>query len=351
MAQVKITRAKLLAGIVLALLATAVIAPGALQSLGKKIGIGQEITGQEVTGGQQANEQQAAEEGEGGQAMPSYQLDSVYLYLKDKLDPKTGIPNAEVEVLPAPEARDTASLAAVASDPDRNVIDEDANSASDGEIALTAGRIYTSKDYLYSVRNETGIYDKLFVRSIKAPSKQFKISSVTFPENVLVSRVGAFSDAHTDADNVLDAAWNSKMNLTEQSGSVAVSTDITIGESEAGRILKEPVMVLRYPEGKEISAGGIESLVITRKTGTSFNVPAEDLVSYVDTETPVLLKDTMNVADSGTYTVKMTYDASIVEPGDELQISFDDMGDRRERDLASRALKAQTESVTFKWES
>ena len=280
--------------------------------------------------------------------MPEYALQNYYMFVKDKLNPDQGI-QAEVEQLKAPAARDEASLAEVCSDPNRNVLDEDV-AASDGKINLAGGRVVTSHDYLFAVRNDT-LYDQVFVDHVSAPSRQFKIDQKTRDENVLVPKVGSFSDAHTDADNVLDASWNDKMNLTKQSGLVALSTDITIEEAEAGKVLKEPSLVLRFPEGNEVEAGGIQSLTITRKTGTSFNIPARDLVEYIRTETPILLKDVMNVADSGTYTVKMTYDASIVDPGEEVQISLDDLGDRRARDLCDRSLEASTESVTFHWES
>jgi len=136
------------------LLGIGILAPQYLGQLGKAIGIGQKQAQQAV------NQQQEQKKEEEAAPMPEYALQNYYMFVKDKLNPDEGI-QAEVEQLKAPAARDEASLAEVCSDPNRNVLDEDV-AASDGKINLAGGRVVTSHDYLFAVRNDT-LYDQVFV--------------------------------------------------------------------------------------------------------------------------------------------------------------------------------------------
>jgi len=318
-------------------------------------------TGQSGTGlsqGEQTQTQTQTQTETGG-VLPSYQID-VVRYVKDKLNPKSGISGVEVEVLEAPTGTySLADLIAIASDINRAVVDEDTSTDSSGKAVFNTTSIFTNRPYIYSLRGDSTVYDKIVVNTIVPPSTQFKIDSYSFPisDSIYAYKVGSFSSIATDTD--INCSDDSSLNITGKSGIQQVSLDITIGESEAGKALKDPVLVFRSPEGYEPPANSIVHIYLTRKTGTSFSIPAEDLVSYYEGEVPIHLGGSiydpdyktylMTVSDSGTYTLKIQYDADVMQSGKKLQVVLDDLGDYRAMDMVTRDRKASTESLTFTW--
>lgn len=297
------------------------------------------------------------------QALPSYQLSTVTMYLKDKMDPKSGVAGVEVEVLELPEGAPTTVdyLASIASDPQRQVLDED-TSDSTGKVQFTAGAIFVNKPYIYSVRGDTTVYDDIKIRTIPSPSSQFKIDSYTFTDPIYVYKVGSFKDMEStydsDDDDLLEPDELTSLNLTGDSGQVYIEFDINIGEAEAGKVIKDPVLILRSPEGYELEPGDVVSLYIVRKSGSNLGIPAINLDSYIGTQPIKLIpegatpdeygKYYMTVADSATYTVKLTVDAdSIDESDDRLQICLDDLGGYRAQDWTTRSTKASPECLTL----
>jgi len=296
------------------------------------------------------------------QALPTYQLTSVSLYLKDKMNPKAGVANIEVEVLELPEGVPNTIdyLSTLASDPTRQIVDE-ATTDSTGKATFSAGTIFVNTPYIYSIRGDTTVYDDIVIRSIPAPSAYFKIDSYTFKEPIYVYKVGNFStmtSLDSNNDDQLTASELSSLNLTGDTGQVYIEFDITVGESEAGKVIKDPVLVLRSPEGYELEPGDVVSLYIVRKSGSNLGIPAISLDGYIDT-TPIKIipegatpdrygKYYLTVADSATYTVKLTVDADQINPSDDkLQICLDDLGGYRATDWTTKSTKASPECITL----
>jgi len=290
---------------------------------------------------------------------PTYQLSTVKLYAKDKLNPKAGIANLEVEVLAIPEEWTTAMLEEIASDPMRQVLDEDTATDSAGLAQFTAGVIEVGKEYLFSIRGDTTVYDKLVVYEMPCPSREFAITAWTISDPIYVYQVGSFSDISIDANNIITAAEDSCLNITGKSGLQYCSWDITIGQADAGKALKAPVLVLRSPEGYELEPGDIVSLYITKKTGTDFAIPATNLIDYIDVAPITLVTGLydedfkaymMTAADSGTYTIKLTYDADQIQTTtDRMQFCLDDLAEYRGLDVATKSTKASAMCLEIQW--
>jgi len=357
----ELTPGKLIALALLVLVVVSLVQPDLLKFGKTKTTETQQISGV-AQGGAVAGGEAGGGEEEGTVTLPKYQVSNVYLYVKDKLNPKAGVSGIEVEVLAVPEVYDMNTLSKLASDPNRQVVDEDTSTDSAGKAEFTAGRIFVNTPYLYSIRGDSTVYDKLVVKTIPVPSIYFKIDSYTFEEPEYVYKVGNFSDISTDADNTLTASDLSCLNITGKTGTQYCEFDITIGEATAGAALKDPVLILRSPEGYELEPGDIVSLYIVKKTGSDLGIPAQDLTEYVTYATPIDLKgslydeeygvDFMTVSDSATYTVKLSYDADQIQTdGDKLQICLDDLGDYRARDVATKGTKASPMCLVIQWGS
>lgn len=291
------------------------------------------------------------------QALPTYQLSEVNLYVRDKLNPKAGIAGINAEVLNVPTAPYTmVDLARVASDPNRVILDS-ATSTSTGLLTFNASSIFTNTNYIYSLRGDSNTYDKLVVKNIPAPSTQFGITRYTFPDPEYVYQVGSFTDIYITPE--VDATTDACLNLTDKTGLQSCSWDITIAETDAGKAIKNPVLILKSPEGYELEPGDIVSLYIVRKTGTDFGISPANLNGYIDVA-PIDLRgslydetygvDFMTAADSATYTVKLTYDADLINPdSDKLEIILDDLGSYLGRDVSTVSTKASPQKLTISW--
>jgi len=361
---VELDLGKIIAIAIIALFGWALIAPQSLEQItGIKVSqlVGQTGTSAGTTTTQTAPTTQTSTAQQTTPTLPKYQLSTVNLYVMDKLNPKAGIPNIEVEVLEVPEVYTESDLEKIASDPMRVVVDEDTQTDSNGLAQFTAGRIFVGQPYLYSVRGQTTAYDVLKVMTIPVPSTEFKIDSYTFPEKIYTYYVGSFSDilpsspTYSGFDSCDGSTNTCDFNVTGKSGIQYATVDINIGCADAGKALKKPVLVLRYADGYEMPEGSIISIYMTKKTGTDFGIPGTNLADYISTETPIELRGSiydngvyyMTVADSGTYTVKITFDADVLTSGKKLELVLDDLGDYRGKDVATRSTGASPAKLTI----
>lgn len=277
----------------------------------------------------------------------------VRIYVVDKLNPKAGIPGVEMEVLNVPTPPYTLDkIIAIASNPMRSVVDEDTSTDSNGAAEFSSNTILVYMDYIFSLRGDSTIYDK--VKVMKVPCVPPEREGYTFPDKFEAYYVGNFTDLYT-SDTITE-------NITGKSGLQYLTFDITIGLSDtsSGRAVKDPVIVLRSPEGYELEPGDIVSIYIVRKEGSDLGIPGINLIDYLAGETPIPLKGSiydedyqaymMTIADSATYTVKITYDADQIQPTtDKLQIVVDDLGDYRAKDDVTKDTKAPAETLTIQF--
>lgn len=286
-----------------------------------------------------------------------YAPSTIRLYILDKLDPKSGVPNVTVDVYNAPEEPYTQEdLSAIATDPNARVLDEGVSDAN-GEVVFTKTVIKVGKPYLYAIKGDSNVYDKLSVKTIPVPAKYFKVDVYTFEEPEYVYKVGAFADPSPDADNILTGAEYPELDATNKSGPQYFEFDITISETEPGAIIKDPVLVIRTPETTDLASGAIKSIYIVKKTGTDLGLPIYNLVGNINSR-PIPIKvaydkdlnaNVMTVADSATYTVKLTYDADLIKNGDEIEFVLDDLGDYRGKDIATLDTKASPAKVVVQF--
>jgi len=275
----------------------------------------------------------------------------VGIYVMDKLNPKAGISGVEVEVLNAPTPPYTPDqIFAIASNPMRAVVDEDTSTSSAGLAEFASNTILVYMDYIFSLRGDSTVYDKAIVK--KVPCVPPEREGYTFPDKMYAYYVGNFSSIYSSSTYT--------ENISGKSGINYISFDITIGEDTAGKALKDPALILRSPENYELEPGDIVSIYIVRKSGTDFGIPGVNLVDYIAGETPIPLKGSiydedygkylMTVADSGTYTVKISYDADQIQTnGDKLMIALDDLGGYRAKDDVTKSVKASAETVTVQF--
>jgi len=290
-------------------------------------------------------------------AVQPYPLQKVVMYVRDKLDPKSGVPNVTIDVYAVPKQYTMADLEAIATDPNSIVLDS-AETNANGEADFTKGIIRVGVPYLYAIKGGDEVYDELLVKKIPIPAQQFSVQVWSFQNPVYVYKVGQFGDiAPYDADNVLTPAEYPALNATGKTGLQYVSFDIYINNAEPGTVLKDPVLVIRTPDNVTLNAGAIRAIYIVRKEGTDLGIPITNLVGYINGR-PIALKgvydrdlhsNILTVANSAVYTVKLIYDADLIKNGDELQFILDDLGNYRGRDIATLGTKAEPQILTLVW--
>lgn len=362
MAKVELTGKQIVGLLILGTLAVAMIMPAQFEQwTGIKLFEAQETgTGDQ----QQAGEQTTQEEGKFVEPpvtraclKHAYTLGTsanpVRVYVVDKLNPKAGVSGVEMEVLNVPTPPYTKDkIVAIASNPMRSIVDEDTATDANGAAEFSSNTILVYMDYIFSLRGDSTVYDK--VKVMKVPCVPPEREGYTFPEKFYVYYVGNFTNLYTSS--------TIKENITGKTGLQYITFDITIGLSNtsSGRAVKEPVIVLRSPEGYELEPGDIVSIYIVRKDGTDLGIPGVNLVDYLAGETPIPLKGSiydedyqaymMTIADSATYTVKITYDADQIQTGsDRLQIVLDDLGDYRAKDDVTKDTKTSAKTLTIQF--
>jgi len=369
----EITRGQAVAGIVVILIAAYAFVPD-FQTWVQDIFAGEE--GEEETG-QVYQNNGAAETGDSTQApgygeaaqqtypKPVYQIGTTYRYIMDAIDKKSGIAATEVEVLDVPAAPYShGDLVSVASNIDRQVIDETTSTPAGGRANFTHTAIFTETPYIYSHRGAATWYDRLDVKTIPAPvGLTAPLTAYTFPQkdNVYVYVVGAFTDLTSNA-TLEDYTCGNNLQVTNVTAHAAVylfSEDIQIGQGTSGAALLDPVLVFRGIPGVEPPANSISHIYLTRKTGTAYNIPGGDLVDYYENEQAIHLggsiydsdygKYLMGAQDSGTYTLKVQYDGAVMTTGSILAVCLDDVGGYRAMDEISKNRKAPTVVMNITW--
>jgi len=275
-------------------------------------------TGQEAGAGAGEVHQEVPE-------VPRYQLTSVKLQVRDALDKKTAITGETIYVY---------EMGVNPADPEAIYLDY-ATTDSSGVAEFTAGKIFTGTDYQYVLKG-SAVYDVIEVRSIPAPARYFGVFTHTFKTPMFAYKVGNFSDIGSDQT----------INITANPGIYHLEFDITIAEEQAGKVVKDPVLLLRVPEGKDLASGCIKSIYFVHKSGSSLGLPLGDVKAYID-GVPIkltgVLPGYLTVNDKEVVTVKITVDNSICTAGSALDIALDDLGGYRARDVASLKLGADTE--------
>ena len=286
--------------------------------------------------------------------MPQYQIASVKIKYLDYFS-RDGIAGLTVEALNVPSHYTYEDLKRIAQDPNRVPL---ATATTDENgIAEFTNVITTGVPTLYVVRNGTQYYEDLRVLTVPVPSKEFAISTYQFPGAIFLYPIGSFKTIGTD----VDASTDDKFNVSKTtSGIQYYEITITIGENDAGKALKNPVLVIRTPDdATPLAPGMIKSLYIIHESGTDFGIPVTDLKSYINGPAIRLsgsLTDErgntyMTVSDSGTYKVKITWDASKAQAGNEIDIVLDDLGAYRGTTEASLQNGASPEVLSIKWEA
>ena len=287
------------------------------------------------------------------QALPQYQVGTVKLKYMNYFS-RAGVVST-VEALQVPSQYTFADLEKIAQNPNRvplATVTTDSNGYATFSDIITAG-----VPTLYAFRNGTTYYESLDVLTVPVPTKQFAISSYQFPGAIYIYPIGSFTSPGTNQD----ASTSTLLNVTATtSGIQYLEVTMTIGESDAGEALKNPVLVIRTPDtATQLASGMIKSLYIVHDSGTDFGVPVTDLKSYINGPAIPLrgsLSDKMGntymtVADSGTYKIKLTWDASLAKAGNEIDFVLDDLGAYRGTTIASLQNGASPATLSVTWGS
>lgn len=284
------------------------------------------------------------------QGLPKYQIQTVKLRYMDYFS-RNGVVST-VEALQVPEVYTYADLVRIAQDPNRVPL---ATVTTDAQGYATFNNVITAGvPTLYVFRNGTSYYESLDVLTVPVPTSQFAISSYQFPGAIFVYPIGSFKSPGVNPTSDL-------LNVSKTtSGIQFLEVSLTIGEVDAGKALKNPVLVIRTPDNAPaLAAGMIKSLYIVHDTGTEFGVPVTDLKSYINGPAIPLrgsLSDNlgntyMTVADSGSYKIKLTWDAALAKAGNEIDFVLDDLGAYRGTTEASLQAGAAPAVLSIKWVS
>jgi len=271
----------------------------------------------------------------------SYPVLNVQLKVVDKFNTDTGISGVTVEVF---EDDPTKSAEAIASDPMHRLVDSGTTDA-DGLVQLTSGWIMSGKSYVYLVSG-SDIYAVAKKYTIPASSDTIDMYPIGTIE---VYRVGSFKP--------LSSTTTITVNATGLSGVQYVEFDITIGEAEAGKVVKDPVMYFETDTSVPMDPYAIKSIQLT-PTGTKNVLPDyivnTDMKKYID-KAPIRLMGMsddghiyMTMTHSAEYTVTLQYDADRIVNGNKLYIKLDDLGDINARDIDG-GLKAPTQVLTIEF--
>lgn len=287
------------------------------------------------------------------EGMPQYQIAKVKIKYLDYFS-RSGVIST-VEALQVPSQYTYADLERIAQDPNRvpiATVTTDSNGIAEFDNVITAG-----VPTLYAFRNGTTYYESLDVLTVPVPTKEFAITTYQFPGAIFVYPIGSFETPGTNQD----ASTNDLLNVSKTtSGIQYLEVTMTISESEAGKALKNPVLVIRTPDtAPSLASGMIKSLYIVHDSGTDFGIPVTDLKGYINgpaiplkgSLTDKLGNTYMTVADSGTYKIKLTWDASKAVAGNQIDFVLDDLGAYRGTTVASLQNGATPATLSITWGS
>lgn len=271
----------------------------------------------------------------------SYSVAKVELKVVDKFDTSVGIAGVTAEVI----EDDGKPAEEIVRDPVHNTIDSAVTDAN-GIASFSSGWIMTGKSYVYAIYGDT-IYAKAFKYTIPASTDELSMYAIG---RIPVYKVGSFMP--------LSSAGTIEVNVSGLTGLQYVEFDVTLGEAESGKVVKDAVLKLETGTTVPMDANAIRSIKI-EPTGVKNVLPDHvmntDLVKYMD-RTPIMLMGSiqdeghiyMTRHDYATYTITITYDADLIQNGNELILTVDDLGDINARDIDG-GLKASAQKLVIKF--
>jgi len=261
-----------------------------------------------------------------------FELDHVYMYLYDALDTDStfgGADDVQCRVWNFGEYNFLGPY-----------LDTDAESST-GQIDLAAKRIKTASEYTvlcYEDDGGTPVYAKKF--DFEVPQVAVQKTAWTYGENIELYKEGAFIESACDSsvDAFDESADTITLNKTAQSVQGVLEWDCAVGQSTAGAVLKDPVIIFREnPTTPLTDINDIEAIWVSVKTGSGVDaIPSVNLVNEFKSGAPIAMTSDglLSSADSATITVKIQLPSSESDVGTgNFQMVYDDLGDYRAKDL------------------
>ena len=219
-------------------------------------------------------------------------------------------------------------------------------------------KLFMGKTYVFTAENDS-YYDLVTTHSVETVPSPSAITEVPGPTWSFY-KIGQFADI----DAIASVDPTNCFNVTAHSGERAVTCAIKnlyIGASrQTIGVLKNPVLVLRSPEGYELEGNEIRNLVIYYSSGRDvIRITGQELRGYIDNGViPLVTTKTdplypgdgfLTAGTQGVYEVSITYDPATIETGgDKLQICVDDLSAYKGTDLIT-GVGASPQCYTITW--
>ena len=272
-------------------------------------------------------------------------LTHVYLYLYDAMDTKTAFGGADDAQCKAWDSGKFDFLGPY--------IDTDSQSST-GQVDFSAAREKTGTKYdvlCYENDGGTPVYANKFDMSVPqvAPAT---VTTWTFDSNVNMYKEGAFAESACDSATAAFDEGGDTVTLNKTLSTVqgVLEWDCTVGQSTAGAVLKNPVIIFREdPATPMTDINDIEAIYVSVKTGSGVTLPGGNLVDKFKAGAPVAITSTgmLTSADSAVVTVKVQLPSAEANVGTgNFQMIYDDLSDYRAKDL-DYDVRAAAEVTTF----
>jgi hypothetical protein len=231
-------------------------------------------------------------------------------------------------------------------------IDTDSQSST-GQVDFAASRLKTATSYdvlCYENDGGTPVYAKKFDITLGQLSPEK--TSWSYDKNIELYKEGAFDESACDSATAAfdEAADTVTLNKTASTVQGVLSWDCVIGQTTAGAVLKDPVIIFREsPTTPMTDINDIEAIWVSVKTGSGVTLPSNNLVSEFKAGAPVAMTSdgVLGSADSATMTVKIQLPSAEANVGTgNFQMIYDDLGDYRAKDL-DFDVRAADETTTF----
>ena len=325
---------------------------------GTESGVSQKFPAFNLNQGNQGGE--AGEGGEGGEGAG----EDIFAYpvtysvkLVDPINGNTPVSGANVKVYDIyKEGMTRGDILEKVRDP-YTMVYTNATTGSDGKATFSE-KLFMGKTYVFTAENDS-YYDLVTVHTVETVSSPSAIAEVPGPVWNFY-KIGQFEDI----DAVASVDPTDCFNVTAHSGERAVTCAIKnlyIGASrQTIGVLKNPVLVLRSPEGYELEGNEIRNLVIYYTSGRDvIRTTGQELRAYIDNGViPLVTTRTdslypgdgfLTAGTQGVYEVSITYDPTTIETGsDKLQICVDDLSAYKGTDLIT-GVGATPQCYTITW--
>jgi len=236
-----------------------------------------------------------------------------------------------------------------------------ATTGTDGKATFPE-KLFMGRTYVFTAENDS-YYDLVTVHTIEVVSSPGTLAEIPGPTWNLYM-IGAFEDI----DATASVSPTDCFNITAHSGVksvVCTISGISIGSSRTTTgVVKNPVLILRSPEGYELEGNEINSIMIRYSTGTDvLPMVGLELRGYIDNGVISLSapqaytkRDALYPGDVffkpatfGVYEIRIDYNPEEIETGsDRLQICVDDLGAYKGADLIA-GVGATPECYTITW--